>query len=322
MAAMEHIDSLITILVPCFNEEEMLPLFYREMCGIIDTTDKYRWELLFVNDGSRDKTRAIIDLMRKADKRISFVNLSRNFGKEAALLAGLDYSKGDAVIIMDADLQDPPSLVPEMLNFWEEGYDDVYCKRKNRGRESWIKKRLSLAYYRLLQKITRFDILPNVGDFRLLDRKCVEALKQLRETERYTKGLFAWIGFKKKELLFDRENRRQGHSAWSFPQLINLAMDGITSFSMVPLRLSSILGMVLSVFAFIYMGITFVKAIIWGDPVAGYPSLMTVILFLGGVQLLSIGIVGEYLGKIFNESKHRPPYIVDKYENGQDLSEG
>lgn len=321
MAEMEQIDSLITILVPCFNEEEMLPLFYKEVCGIIDTIDNYRWELLFVNDGSRDNTEAVIDLMRKVDKRISFITLSRNFGKEAAMLAGADYAKGDAVIIMDADLQHPPSLIPDMLYYWEDGYDDVYCKRKSRGKESWIKRRLSLAYYRLLQRMTRFDVLPNVGDFRLLDRKCVDALKRLRETERYTKGLFAWIGFKKKELLFDCEDRPKGHSAWSIPQLFNLAINGITSFSIVPLRVSSILGLVVSVFAFVYMGITFVKALIWGDPVAGYPSLMTVLLFLGGVQLLSIGIVGEYLGKTFNESKNRPPYIVEKYESGQKLSD-
>jgi len=318
---MEHKNKLITILVPCFNEEEMLPLFYKEVCGVIDTMSNYRWELLLVNDGSHDNTKAIVELMRKADKRISFISLSRNFGKEAAMLSGLDYSKGDAVIVMDADLQDPPSLIPEMLKCWEEGYDDVYCKRKSRGRESWIKKRLSLAYYRLLQKMTRFDILPNVGDFRLLDRKCVDALIRLRETERYTKGLFAWIGFKKKELLFDRDNRQKGRSAWSFSLLFNLAIEGITSFSMVPLRFSSILGLIVSVFAFIYMGITFVKALIWGDPVAGYPSLMIIILFLGGVQLLSIGIVGEYLGKIFNESKNRPPYIVEKYESDYDSSD-
>ena len=318
---MEHKNKLITILVPCFNEEEMLPLFYKEVCGVIDTMSNYRWELLLVNDGSHDNTKAIVELMRKADKRISFISLSRNFGKEAAMLSGLDYSKGDAVIVMDADLQDPPSLIPEMLKCWEEGYDDVYCKRKSRGRESWIKKRLSLAYYRLLQKMTRFDILPNVGDFRLLDRKCVDALIRLRETERYTKGLFAWIGFKKKELLFDRDNRQKGRSAWSFSLLFNLAIEGITSFSMVPLRFSSILGLIVSVFAFIYMGITFVKALIWGDPVAGYPSLMIIILFLGGVQLLSIGLVGEYLGKIFNESKNRPPYIVEKYESDYDSSD-
>ena len=309
---------LITILVPCFNEEEMLPLFYKEVSRITEKMVNYQWEFLLVNDGSRDNTMAIIDMMRKVDNRISYISLSRNFGKEAAMLAGLDYAKGDAVIIMDADLQDPPSLLPEMLRLWEEGYEDVYCKRKSRGRETWIKKTLSLAYYHILQKITRFDVLPNVGDFRLLDHKCVNALRQLRETERYTKGLFVWIGFKKKELLFDREDRRKGHSAWSLSKLFNLALEGITSFSVVPLRVASLLGLIISALAFIYMVITFFKALLWGNPVAGYPSLMTIILFLGGAELLSIGILGEYLGKIFNESKNRPPYIIDKYEHAKD----
>lgn len=299
----------------------MLPLFYKEVCSVTDTMSKYDWELLLINDGSRDNTIATIDLMRKADKRISFINLSRNFGKEAAMLAGLDYAKGDAVIILDADLQDPPSLIPEMVRYWEEGYDDVYCKRRSRGKETWIKKCLSLTYYRLLQRMTKFDVLPNVGDFRLLDRKCVDALKQLRETERYTKGLFVWIGFKKKEILFDREDRKRGKSGWSLPKLFNLAIDGITSFSVVPLRMASMLGLTVSAFAFVYMVIIVIKALIWGDPVAGYPSLMTVILFLGGAELLSIGILGEYLGKVFNESKNRPPYIVDKYESSQGISE-
>lgn len=304
---------IITILVPCYNEEKMLPLFYREVTDVINSIENYRWELLFVNDGSKDSTVSVIESMQKSDKRISFIDLSRNFGKEAAMLAGFDYSKGDAVIIMDADLQDPPSLIPEMLSYWEEGYDDVYAKRESRGKESWLRKKLSLGYYSLLQKMTRIDVLQNVGDFRLLDKKCVESLKRLRESERYTKGLFCWIGYKKIEILFDRGNRLQGKSAWNFARLMDLAMEGITSFTVAPLRISTFLGCMVSMIAFIYMCVVWVKALIWGDPVAGYPSLAMIILFLGGVQLLSLGIIGEYLGRIFNETKNRPPYIVGKY---------
>ena len=236
------------------------------------------------------------------------------------MLAGFDFAKGDAVIIMDADLQDPPSLIPEMIKCWEDGYDDIYAKRRTRGKESWLRKHLSLMYYFILQKMTRIDILQNVGDFRLLDRKCIDALKELRESDRYTKGLYCWIGFKKKELLFDRGDRINGKSAWNFGKLLNLALEGITSFTTAPLRISTILGFLISAIAFIYMCIVWIKALIWGDPVAGYPSLVMIILFLGGVQLLSLGIIGEYLGRVFNETKKRPPYIVDKYI-GQNMSE-
>lgn len=306
-------NKLITILVPCYNEEKGLPLFYKEVYSLAENLPEYEWEFLFINDGSKDNTAAVIELMQKADKRVAFIDLSRNFGKEAAMLAGFDYAKGDAVIIMDADLQDPPSLIPEMIKYWEEGYDDVYAKRKTRGQESWLRKHLSLAYYSLLQKMTRIDVLQNVGDFRLLDRKCIDSLKELRESERYTKGLFCWIGFKKKEILFDRGSRTVGKSAWNFGKLIDLALEGITSFTTAPLRISTFLGFFISLIAFIYMCVVWIKALIWGNPVAGYPSLVMIILFLGGVQLLSLGIIGEYLGRVFNETKKRPPYILDKY---------
>lgn len=305
---------LITILVPCYNEEQGLPLFYKEVSKIVSNLGAYQWEFLFINDGSKDNTTAVIELIQKADKRVAFIDLSRNFGKEAAMLAGFDYAKGDAVIIMDADLQDPPSLIPEMIKYWEEGYDDVYAKRKSRGKESWLRKNLSLAYYSLLQKMTRIDVLQNVGDFRLLDRKCIDSLKELRESERYTKGLFCWIGYNKKEVLFDRGDRTIGKSAWSISKLVNLALEGITSFTTAPLRISTYLGFCVSLIAFIYMCVVWVKALIWGNPVAGYPSLVMIILFLGGVQLLSLGIIGEYLGRVFNETKMRPPYILKKYE--------
>lgn len=306
----------VTILVPCYNEGKTIPLFYKEVCEVIRKNDNFEWELLFVNDGSNDNTLSVIEMIQKKDGRVAYVDLSRNFGKEAAMLAGFDYCRGNATIIMDADLQDPPDMIPEMLKYWEEGFDDVYAKRQSRGRESWLRKKMSLFYYSLLQKMTHIDILPNVGDFRLLDRKCIESLKALRESERYTKGLFCWIGFKKKELLFDRGNRIEGTSAWNFTKLINLAMEGITSFTTAPLRISTFMGFIVSIIAFIYMCKVWVKALIWGDPVAGYPSLAMIILFLGGVQLLSLGIIGEYLSRIFHETKNRPPYIIRKYVEG------
>lgn len=216
------------------------------------------------------------------------------------------------MVIIDADLQDPPEIISEMLKYWEEGYEDVYARRRTRGKESWLRMHLSLAFYALLQRSARFDVLENVGDYRLLDRKCIDVLRQLRESNRYTKGMFAWIGFKKKELLIDRGDREEGVSSWSFFSLFFLAIDGITSFTTAPLRLSTIVGLLVSLGAFVYMCIVILKALLWGDPVTGYPSLMAVILFLGGVQLLCLGIIGEYLARIFNESKHRPVYVVSK----------
>lgn len=310
----------VSILVPCYNEEASLPLLYPELKKLMDNEKDYEWEVLFVNDGSKDNTINIIKGLRESDKRICYVDLSRNFGKENAMLAGFDYVTGDCMVIMDADLQDPPSLIPEMLKYWEEGYDDVYAKRNNRGKESWLRKKFSLLFYAILQKSTRFEVLKNVGDFRLLDRCCIEALKKLRETERYTKGMFCWIGYKKKEIIFDRGDRAAGQSNWNFFSLFNLAIEGITSFTTTPLRFASIFGFIIAFFAFILMIYYLVKTIIWGDDIQGFPTLITVILFLGGVQLLSIGILGEYLGRIFNETKGRPVYIAREY-NGEKIKD-
>ena len=303
----------ISILIPCYNEEESLPSFYETLCPIVNSLSNFNWEFLFINDGSKDQTLQIIKQLKIKDSRISYINLSRNVGKEAAMLAGFDYASGDAVIILDADLQDPPNLIPEMIKYWEEGYDDVYAMRRNRGNESWLRRKLSLSFYKLLQGTTNIDILPNVGDFRLLDRTCIIALQQLREKERYTKGLFCWIGFKKKGIIFDRGNRISGRSSWNISSLFNLAIEGITSFTTMPLRIASATGFLVSLCAIIYMVYKLVSTIIWGDPVQGFPTLITIILFLGGIQLLAIGVIGEYLGKIFNETKNRPVYIVEDY---------
>lgn len=305
----------ISILVPCYNEQDSLPLFYDELNRIMTDArlSGYEWEMLFVNDGSKDNTLAVLKLLREKDERVSYIDLSRNFGKEKAMLAGFDYVTGDCMIIMDADLQDPPSLIPEMVEWWEQGFDDVYAKRKTRGEESFIRKSFSLLFYRILQKMTKIEVLQNVGDFRLLDRSCINALKSLRESERYTKGMFCWIGFRKKELLFDRGDRVAGKSAWNFWSLLSLAIEGITSFTTSPLRISSIIGFIVSIAAFLYMIFIVVKTILYGDSVQGFPTLICVILFLGGIQLISIGILGEYIARIFNESKRRPTYIIREH---------
>ena len=305
----------ISVLIPCHNEENTLPLLYPELVKLMDSDLPYQWELMFVNDGSSDGTLQVLRQLRQQDPRVNYVDLSRNFGKEAAMLAGFDYVTGDCMIIIDADLQDPPELIPEMIKWWEQGYEDVYARRKSRGRESWLRKRLSLLFYRMLQSSSRFDVLQNVGDFRLLDRCCIDALRQMRESERYTKGMFSWIGFKKKEVEFDRGDRIAGSSSWNFRQLFSLAIDGITSFTNLPLRISTVVGFIVSMLAFIYMIYVFIKALIWGDPVQGYPSLVILLLFLGGIQLLSLGIIGEYIGRIYNETKNRPDYIVRNFND-------
>lgn len=308
----------VSVMIPCYNEEASLPLLYGELVKIFEAAPQYEWEVLFINDGSRDRTLEIIKELRAGDPRICYVDLSRNFGKEKAMLAGFDYVTGDCMIIMDADLQDPPTIIPEMLHWWKEGYDDVYAKRISRGKESWLRKTFSICFYKILQKTSpRIEVLQNVGDFRLLDRCCIEALKELRESERYTKGMFCWIGFRKKEIAFDRHDRVAGQSAWNFRSLFALAIEGITSFSTAPLRISTVIGLLVSMAAFLYMLFILIKTLICGDPVQGFPTIMTVMLFLGGVQLLTIGILGEYVGRIFNETKRRPTYLAREYNGNR-----
>lgn len=303
----------VSILIPCYNEAQSLTMLHEEIGRVISSLEDYKWEILFVNDGSRDNTMEVIKGLREKDGRISYVDLSRNFGKENAMLAGFDYAKGDAVIIMDADLQHPPAVIPKMIKKWEEGYDDVYAQRKSRGKESWLRKRLTKSYYRLLQDSSRVDVLPNVGDFRLLDRKCVDALCQMRESGRYTKGMYCFIGFKKTGVEFETQDRILGESSMSYKKLMNLALEGITSYTTAPLRWATFIGLMISLFAFMYMMFVLIKAFLYGDPVAGYPTLITVILFIGGVQLLTIGIIGEYLAKVFVEVKNRPVYFIREY---------
>lgn len=310
----------VTILVPCHNEEESLPLLYETVTGLMDNEPKwkeYEWELLLVDDGSRDNTVQVMKSLYEKDKRISYIELSRNFGKENAMFAGLTYAQGDCVVIMDADLQHPPHVITQMLAKWEEGYEDVYGKRITRGKESWMRKHMSLLYYKLLQKFVRYEMLPNVGDFRLLDRKCVDSLKEMKETERYTKGLYCFIGFRKTGVEFETQDRVAGQSSWSTRQLFGLAVEGLVSFTTIPLRIATMLGILVSLGSFIYMICVLVKTLFWGEVVRGYPTLLTIILFLSGIQLLTVGILGEYIGRIYTETKRRPAYIVREYKKAE-----
>lgn len=307
----------ISILIPAYNEEQVLDKLFTRLANLANDTKDYEFEFLFVNDGSKDKTLDIIKDYAEKDQRVSFINLSRNFGKEIGMIAGLDHVTGDATVIIDADLQDPPELIPQMIQLWEDGYDDVYAKRRSREGESWLKKFTSRTYYKTLQSVTRIPIQEDTGDFRLLDRRVVEALKEFRESQRNTKAMFSWVGFHKKEILYDRDPRAAGETKWNYLKLIELAIDGITSFTTAPLRIATYAGILVSIFAFIYLLYLVVRTAIFGTDLAGYPSMMAVILFLGGVQLISLGIIGEYVGRIFNETKQRPLYLIEEYHNGK-----
>ena len=308
---------LISILIPCYNEAQSLPILIPKLEDLANNLKQYDWEFLCVNDGSKDNTLEVLRELRQIYNRINYIDLSRNYGKENAMLAGFDYVKGDCMVIMDADLQHPPHVIVQMLEKWEEGNDDVYASRLTRGKESWLRKKLSLLYYRLLQRSTRLEVLPNVGDFRLLDRRCINALKQMRENNRYTKGMYCYIGFKKTYVTFETEDRIAGESSMNYKTLINLAIEGILSYTTVPLRIATVIGVLTSLFAFIYMLVVFIKTLLYGDPVQGYPTMMIVILFLGGIQLLALGILGEYIGRIFTETKNRPVYFVRTYNDEQ-----
>ncbi len=311
-------NKLISALIPAYNEEECLHELYKRVTAVLSKLENYDYEILIINDGSKDKTLEILQELHDKDNHIQYVNLARNYGKEIAMAAGFDYVKGDVVVILDADLQDPPELIPDMISYYEAGYDDIYGRRKSRKGETWLKKTTAKLFYKLLQKSTRVDVLKDTGDFRLLSRRAVEALKKYKEQRRYTKGFFALIGFKKKEFLYDRDSRVAGQSKWNYFNLFNLAIEGITSFSNFPLRLSSFLGIIVAAFGFIYIVFLVLKTLIFGEPVRGYPTLLSVIIFLGGIQLLSLGVIGEYLGRIFDEVKNRPLYFVEKYSGDEE----
>lgn len=306
----------ISLLIPVYNEEASLDALYEALRPLLDNIHpglcgaEYDWEVILVNDGSSDSSLCKLKELNSHDPRMRYVSLSRNFGKENALLAGFDRMTGDAMVIMDADLQHPVDTIPQMIYEWERGYDDVYGRRLSRGKESIFRRFFTKAYYNLLNKSTRVDVLPNVGDFRLLDRKVVDAIRELRESQRYTKGLYCWVGFRKTGVDFQTADRTAGETHMSAARLINLALEGITSYTTAPLRIATVLGFIISLLSICYMVYIFCKTLIFGEPIQGFPTLICTILFLGGCQLLALGIIGEYIGKIYNESKQRPPYIV------------
>ena len=301
---------LLSMIVPVYNEEDVINSFYLKTASVLDS-EPYDAEIIFVNDGSSDSTLDILLHLKEADSRIVIVDLSRNFGKEIAMTAGLDYCKGDAIVVIDADLQDPPELIPELIAKWQQGYDVVYAKRISRDGESAMKKLTSKAFYRVINRVSRVPIPEDTGDFRLMSRRAVTALNSLRERNRFMKGLFAWIGYPQTAVLYHRDPRYAGKSKWNYFALLDLAVEGLTSFTIAPLKISTYIGFLTALGAFLYGIWIIFKTLIYGDPVAGYPTLMVVILFLGGVQLLALGIIGEYLGRIFSESKQRPLYLLN-----------
>jgi glycosyltransferase involved in cell wall biosynthesis len=295
-----------------FNEADGVREMHRRLVAVMDTLG--RWEAVYVNDGSRDATLLELETLRDADPRIAIVNLSRNFGKEIATTAGLDHARGAAVIVIDADLQDPPEVIPELVAGWRAGFDMVYAQRRARAGETWLKRTTADWFYRLMGQLGRVRMPRNTGDFRLMSRRAVDALLQMREQHRFMKGLFAWVGFPSMAVQYDRAERHAGTSKWGYWKLWNLALEGITSFTVMPLKVATYLGLVVALTSVAYAVVIVMKTLFLGNPVAGYPSLVTIVLFLGGVQLMTLGVIGEYLGRIFNETKQRPLYFVERYE--------
>lgn len=298
----------ITIIVPMHNEELGINEFFSRIIPILEGIGTF--EIICINDGSIDKTALLLAQKSAADSRVKAINFSRNFGKEAALTCGIDCASGNAVIPIDADLQDPPELIPEMVAKWQEGYKVVLATRKTRS-ESWFKRKSASLFYAIISRLSNVKIPKNTGDFRLMDRQVVDAIKQLPERTRFMKGLFAWAGFNTATIYYDRPQRFAGKTSWNYLKLWSFALDGIFAFSTKPLKIWAYLGGVISLFAFIYGAAILLKTLIYGSDLPGYASIMVVILFLGGIQLVSLGIIGEYVGRIYRETKHRPLYLIE-----------
>jgi len=305
-----------SVVVPVFDEAEVICELHRRLKAVMDGIGE-AWEVVYVNDGSRDTTLLRLEALQESAPEVALVNLSRNFGKEIATTAGLDHARGAAVIVMDGDLQDPPEVIPRLVAAWRDGADMVYAQRRMRQGETWLKKTTAALFYRLMRRFSDVQLPSDTGDFRLMSRRVVDALLQLREHHRFMKGLFAWVGFPTTAVLYDREPRAAGTTKWSFWKLWNLAIEGITSFSVMPLKLATYIGLATAIFAAVFAAQLVLRTLLFGNPVAGYPSLMAIILFLGGVQLITLGIIGEYLGRVFNETKQRPLYLVERYVPGQ-----
>ena len=309
----------ISIIAPAFNEEEGLPEFINRLKAVMEGQN-YHYEIVLVNDGSRDHTLQVMRTLKKDFPQITIVNLSRNFGKEIAMTAGLEHANGDAVIVIDTDLQDPPELISEMLSNWEKGYDVVYAQRRSRAGDNWLKKKTAEIFYSISSRLGKAPIPPNVGDFRLMSRRVVKALLELPEQHRFMKGLFAWVGFPQTAVFYDRDSRYAGETKWNYWSLWNFALEGLTSFTIAPLILSTYLGFLVAFLAFTYGVFIVFKALIFGEVVRGYPTIMVTMLFLGGVQLIVLGVMGEYLGRTFNESKRRPLYFIESVDPAKGVS--
>jgi len=299
----------LSVVVPVFDEEAVLPEFHRRLASVLERIDADA-EIIYVNDGSRDPTRALLTELHGSDPRVAVIDFTRNFGKEVAMSAGLDAAAGDAVVVIDADLQDPPELIPEMVAAWQNGFDIVLMRRRTRAQESWLRKLTASLFYRAMGGLGNNGIPADVGDFRLLSGRATAAMRRLPERARFMKGLFTWIGFPTTEIAYDRDGRFAGQSKWSYWRLWNFALEGITSFSVVPLKLASYVGLATAFVAFIYALKVIVATLLYGDPVAGYPTLVVLVLFLGGLQLMALGLIGEYLARMFIEVKQRPLYLV------------
>jgi glycosyltransferase involved in cell wall biosynthesis len=304
---------MFSVVVPVFNEADGLLEFHRRLTLNIDPLGP--WEVVYVNDGSRDASLEVLRSLQRGDPHVALINLSRNFGKEIALTAGLEHATGQAIIVIDADLQDPPEVIPDLVAGWREGIDTVYAQRRMRAGETWLKRATANLFYRLMRRLGGSVTMPrNTGDFRIMSRRVVNAVLQCHEHHRFMKGVFAWVGFSSKPVLYDRAPRHVGTSAWNYWRLWNFAIEGITSFTVMPLKLASYLGMPVAALAVVYALVIVTKTLLFGNPVAGYPSLFAAVLFLGGIQLMTLGMIGEYLGRVFNETKHRPLYIIEHFE--------
>ena len=313
----------ISVVVPLYNEQENIDALFRRLLEVLEALNT-SYEVICVNDGSRDNTLKNLVEYHQLYPQIKVVNLSRNFGKDTAMSAGIDYSQGMAVIPIDADLQDPPELIAEMIEKWHEGYDVVYASRLVRIGESWFKRFSAEGFYQVINKLSRVSIPPNTGDFRLIDRRVVESIKKMPERQRFMKGIFAWVGYKQTSILFDREPRYQGQTKWNYWKLWNFAIDGITSFSFLPLKVWTYVGLIIALVGLVYASFLILRTIIFGIDVPGYASLMVAVLFLGGIQLLTLGIIGEYIGRVYEEVKGRPLYLVRDcygFENREQISD-
>ena len=310
-------DTLISVVVPVFNEAEGIAAFHARTARALDAIPDSHWELVYVDDGSRDASASLLRGFAEADTRVRVVKLSRNFGHQIAITAGMDHAGGDCAVVIDADLQDPPEVIAELVDAWRKGFDVVYAVRNRRPGESRMKLATAAAFYRILHRIVGIDIPVDAGDFRLLSRRVLDELGRMREKDRFIRGLVSWIGFRQTGVSYDREERVAGETKFAYGKMLQFALDGITSFSSLPLRLATWLGWITSAFAFLYI-LTLPIQWLNGITVAGFPTIMAALLFLGGVQLICLGIVGEYLGRVFNEVKPRPLYLVDEVVGGVD----